>query len=220
MTAIDNQRLIEALAPHLPGGHVQHDSLGTWEWRGALYERPTRVQAEGAACRVKVDASNPFGAFTLQWSPRYVPDPGAIDGEAFDVTDEVCVWVGRCVVLKCFGLELPQQVAGLRAFPAEGLQYLIQGMQRDQVSVLAVEPDELVGFMVRDNPDVLAATARFANLLAWTSAQLARVSASAPPPAAPPRALRAEDRLRCRYCRALFLLDALGRCPQCGAPAG
>ena len=81
----DNQRIIEAIAPHLPGGQVQHDSKGTWEWRGTPYGCRTRVQAESELhCRVQVEVQNPFGEFQLEWSPKYVPDPTAIDNDAFD----------------------------------------------------------------------------------------------------------------------------------------
>ncbi|MFO0715205.1 MAG: hypothetical protein U0353_35535 [Sandaracinus sp.] len=220
MTANPSQQIIEAIAPQLQTGAVQHDSTGTWEWRGSLYEQRVRVRAERTSCQVQVDAKNPFGAFGLQWGPKLVPDPTAIDDAAFDVADEVRVWVGRNVVLQCFGLELPEQLAALRAFPAEGVRYLVEGMQRDHVRVLGVERDQLLGFVAIDNPDVIAATVRFTNLLAWTAAQLAPLAASAPAAIAAAKAPSATTPIRCRYCKALFLLDARAQCPQCGAPAG
>ncbi|MFO0697230.1 MAG: hypothetical protein U0230_26880 [Polyangiales bacterium] len=209
--ANDNQRLIEAIAPYLPGGQVQHDSRGTWEWRGLAYDLRTRVQAEGHLCRVTVEAPNPFGTFQLQWSPKHVPDPTAVDDDAFDVTDEVRVWVGHCVVIQCFGLELEQQLAGFRSFPSQGTAHLIEGMQRDHVSVLGVEPDHLVAYLARDNPDVVAATVRFTQLLAWTGSQMRTSGPSTP------QAASTGGRLRCAYCRALYLLTPAGRCPHCGA---
>lgn len=215
----DNQRLIEAIALHLEGGQVQHDSQGAWEWRGLLHGQSTRVRADGAHCRVQVEARNPLGSFRLQWSPKYVPDPGAVDDDAFDVADEVRVWVGHCVVIQCFGLELEEQIAGFRSFPAQGSAYLIEGMRRDHVSVLALDANDLVAFLVRD-ADVVPATVRFANLLAWTGSQIALVAAAttSAEAAAPEPALRAH--FRCHYCRARYLPNASARCPQCGAPTG
>lgn len=215
-----SQRIIEAIAPQLGGGQVQHDSKGIWEWRGSLQGFPTRVRAEALYCHVQVEAKNPLGSFQLKWSPKFVPDPTAVDADAFDVADDVRIWVGRNVVIECFGLEVPEQLAGFRSFPPQGTGYLVEGMQRDHVSLLAVDEDELSAFVVLENPDVVGATVRFTQLLAWTAAQLALMAPSAPQLNAAARAPNAATRVRCNYCKALFLLTETSRCPQCGAPAG
>lgn len=213
----ESRRIIEAVAHQLGGGGVQHTSMGEWEWRGVLSGERTRARCQRTSCEIHVDAPCPFGAFQLQWGPELVPDPSAAD-VAFDVTDEVRVWVGRCVVIQCFGLELEQQLAAFRAFPPQGAHYLIEGMQRDQVRVLGIERDQLLAFVALDQPDAAAATVRFANLLAWTGAQLRQLAPSAGPAATGGRVGGASP-LRCTYCKALFLLTASSQCPQCGAPA-
>lgn len=217
----DDSRLwIERVAPHLQSGAIQHDSEGLWEWRGMLFGQRARVRAERSFFRAQVDAVNPFGAFQLQWGPALLPDPTAVDDGAFDVADEVRVWVGRCVVVQCFGLELAEQLAAFRAFPREGTAYLVEGMQRDHVRVLSVERDFITAFVALDDPDAVAATLRFTNLIAWTAGQLAPLAASAPAAVVAAKSSRAPNPIRCRYCKALFLLDARSQCPQCGAPAG
>ncbi len=208
----ESQRIIEAVAPQLGGGRIQHDSQGVWEWRGRPSEHDTRVRAERYSCQVQVEVRNPLGSFELKWSPKYVPDPAAVDDDAFDVTDEVRVWVGRNVIIECFGLEMEQQIAGFRSLPPQGAGYLIEGMQRDHVSVLGVGKDQLLGFVPLDNPDAVGAIVRFTTLLAWTAAQLEQMAPTAQPQLAAAREPRMAARLRCNYCRALFLLTPTSQC--------
>lgn len=218
-TSTESRRIIEAIAPHLGVGQVQHDSQGVWEWRGRAQGHDTRVRAERYSCQVQIDVRNPLGSFELKWSPKYVPDPSAVDGDAFDVTDEVRVWVGRNVIIECFGLEMAQQIAGFRSWPAQGTGYLIDGMQRDHVSVLGVSADQLLAFVLLDQPDAAGAIVRFTSLLAWAAAQLEGMASTAPQQLAAAQAPHMTARLRCNYCRALFLLTPTSQCPQCGAPA-
>ncbi len=217
-----DQPLAQAIAAQLGGGNVQHTSAQQYQWRGVLYDLKTQIELQPGFAIVKVEVQNPLGEFTLTGGPKMIPDPTAVDNDAFDGTEEVRVWVGRCVVIECYGIELEQQLAGFRSFPPQATGYLIEGMQRDNVSVLGVEKSELVGYVVRDQPDVASATVRFAQLLAWSGAQLKGLAPTAQQAVAAATAEVASPstRVRCRYCRALFLISQLGRCPNCGAPTG
>ena len=217
----DNERIANAIAAQLPGGRVQHDSQKVFEWRGPLYNLRSQIRFEAGYCVVKVEAQNPLGTFTLMWGPRFVPDPGAVDNDAFDSTDEVRVWVGRNVVIECFALELPEQITGFRSFPPQATYALVECMQRDRVSVLGVEKSDLTAYVEREQPDVVGATVRCAQLLGWFGAQLPTVAPTAAQAVAAAAAEAASPnlRVRCRYCAAKFLISQSGRCPSCGAPA-
>ena len=216
----DNEVILQRIAAELGSGKVQHDSKGAWEWRGAIEGAMARVRVESSSCEVQVEGQNPLGTFELQWGPKLVPDPSAVDDDAFAVEDTVRVWVGKCVVIECYGLELPEKVGGFRSFPPQATGYLVDGMQRDHVRVLSVMKDEILGHLERGNPDLAAAAVRFARLAAWTAVQLKLcapyaqqyVQTGAAQAAAP------NAQVRCRFCRARFLLSQSGRCASCGAP--
>lgn len=198
------------------------------EWRGTCQGLPMRIKADtfpGVEGALKWQ--NPHGTVTLNWDPEYVQQPG--DNDAWDESDSVRVFVGKGVVIETFQWGMDSELAGFKALPSGPMEHLIAAMPRDGVSRLYIRDDEIEwGFKEHadDMHDPVMQIATFSKLVAWAAASWAATPVD---PHARALVQQAEDhggtpiaalqRMTCGYCGAAFMLDAKGRCPNCGAPA-
>ena len=222
--------LLMQIGTQLGQGEIkQRPNDGEVEWRGTVYELRTRLKLDTfMSLEATIKFNNHHGRVDLNWDPEYVNEPAE---DAFDGDDEIRVFVGKGVCIETFAMEMDEQMAGFRTLPSEQMTHLIGAMPRDGVSRVYIRSDELEFGMkehLNEMPDGMGAAVRFTQMAGWCCANWQHVAADAQAQSiyqavessgSVQGVQGAPIRIKCEYCRTLFLLGTDPRCPNCGAPA-
>lgn len=214
------QGTLDEVSRLLGGGRVAHkpnDRL--WEWQGTVGPLRARVQIASSGIQGAFKPLHDHGSFVVARNLEYVKDAGDSPGDAWSQDDAVRVFVGRGTYLESFASEMPEEIAAFRNLPDGGAARLVAAMDehaleeinagREDITVRF--PDGCSAERIAAGLRVVAAVFAAAPTAAGVAARQAASEGTGPDPAA--------SRVKCRYCRCMFLLGSEWKCSNCGAPA-
>ncbi len=189
--------------------------------RGVYANYPTRVVVDPFwSIAIDVKAPNRQSrTLTVRFDPESAPTPG--DTDPWDESDDVRVFLARCVFVEDSASEIEGTLRLVQSLPADFRGHLFHLMQINKLSVVNLTGDG-PGTSFRDGlGEMWDPMTQLAQAL-WLVAYGANVFGALPPPTGSEHAGFAgggatAHRAKCRYCGTLFLLGAGAACPNCGA---
>lgn len=180
--------------------------------RGTYAGYPTRVVVD-PFWDLAIDMKAPNHqqrTLRVRFDPDSAPSPGDVD--PWDETDEVRVFLARCVFVEDVASDIDETLRLVSVLPLEFKQHLFHIMQSNDLAAVAMTSDG-PGTSFRQDLGKMYDPMIQLGQAVWLVGYAANVFRGLPPPVPQPP----PGRLRCRYCGTLFLLGPSSACPNCGA---
>lgn len=186
--------------------------------RGVYAGYPTRVVVD-PFWDITIDMKAPNQqprSLSVLFDPDSAPSPG--DVAPWDETDDVRVFLARCVFVEESADEIEATLRLVESLPLEFRQHLYHIMQVNNLSRFGLSNDG-PGTAFRKNIGEMWDPMVQLGQALWIVGYGANVFGALPPPHAhaAPGFAHAQGRSKCRYCGTLFILGPSSACPNCGA---
>jgi hypothetical protein len=187
--------------------------------RGVYAGYPTRVVVDpfwDLTIELKAPNQQPCSLSVL-FDPESAPSPGDVD--PWDETDDVRVFLARCVFVEESADEIEATLRLVESLPLEFRQHLYHLMQINNLSSFSLSNDGPRTAFRKNLGEMWDPMVQLGQAL-WIVGYGANVFGALPPArahAAPGFAHAQGHRPRCRYCGTVFILGPTSACPNCGA---
>ena len=188
--------------------------------RGTYAGFPTRVTVD-AFWDIVIDAKAPNAqdrSLTVRFDPESAPNPGDVD--AWDESEEVRVFLAKCVFVEDSAGEIDETLRFVQSLPPEFRQHLFHLMQSNGLGSFNLT-SEGPGTSFRNNVGEMWDPMLQLGQALWLVGYGANVYGALPPPrhghpGGPAFAGGTAAHPKCRYCGTIFLLGPTSACPNCG----
>lgn len=209
---------LTALGQHMQGAQIvpkpKDDEI---QLRGVYAGYPTRVIVDpffSFLIDMKAPNRQPR-SLSVKFDPESAPSPG--DDDAWDESEEVRVFLARCVYVEEAADEIGATLELVESLPMDFRQHLFQIMQARELASFGLSGDGPGAAFHGDLGSMPDPMLQLVQGL-WIVAYGANVYGALPPPAGQgAQGGGVEGRPRCRYCGTVFLLGPTSTCPNCGA---